>query len=355
MMCSVVGAVALLSATVNRHEPTPLKLVYPGYFGNRITVPDDNPTTEEGVRLGRMLFYETAMSSSHKVSCATCHKQELAFTDGLRFSAGHDGTPQVRNTMSLANLLWVRRLFWDGRANSLEDQALIPLTQAHEMGQAMDVSVKNLQALPAYRRLFTAAFGSDNITEKAVVKALAQFERTLISADSKYDRYLQGKYSPTASEKAGMALFFANPDPAKGVRGAGCGHCHGGPKTFVELFHNNGLDSIAADKGRQPITGQPFDEGRFRVPTLRNIALTAPYMHDGRFATLEEVVDHYNSGLKSSAMLSVFLKEASNEAGGKSLRLTVQERADVVAFLRMLTDSTFITNPLFSDPFTKSR
>ncbi len=344
--------VAVCAATVH-HSPTPLKLIYPVYFGNRINVPVDNVTTKEGVALGRMLFYETSLSANGKISCGTCHQQRFAFTDGKRFSIGVNGHTMIRNTMSLANLLWVRNLFWDGRIRSLEEQTKFPLTAVHEMGQQMALSVKKLEASPTYKRLFKAAFDSDTITEAGVMKAIAQFERTLISANSKYDAYLQERYVPTESESNGIKMFFTNPNPAKAIRGAGCGHCHGGPKTFVELFHNNGLDKLLMDRGRQTITGQPMDEGRFRVPTLRNIALTAPFMHDGRFKTLEEVVEHYNSRLQPSPMLSVFLRDNSNETGAKNLKLTVEEKKDLIAFLHMLTDSTFITNKAFSNPHIK--
>lgn len=352
VFCFVVATVGLMSAGLRLHRPAkPLTILYPDYFGNRISIPADNPTTEEGVHLGRMLFYETALSASNKVSCATCHKQELAFTDGLRFSAGHDGMPQTRNTMSLANLLWVRSFFWDGRAKGLEAQAETPLTAAHEMGQAMDLSCGKLRDKKTYGPLFREAFGSDEITAERIAKALAQFERTLVSASSRYDDYLQGKYTPTPSEAAGMKLFYADPDPERGIRGAACGHCHSGPKTYNELFHNNGLDPVPKDLGREAITGQVYDRGRFRVPTLRNVALTAPYMHDGRFKTLEEVVDHYSDHLVPSAALSTVLQHRSNVRGGVSLHLTAQEKADVVRFLKMLTDSSFVTNKSFSNPF----
>ncbi len=176
--------------------------------------------------------------------------------------------------MSLANLLWVRNFFWDGRANGLEAQAQVPLTDAHEMGQALELSAKKLQNTHPYPTLFKKAFGSSYITGDQIVKALAQFERTLISANAKYDDYLRGQYEPTTSEQNGMDLFFSNPSSNK--RGAGCAHCHGGPKTFTEQYHNNGLDSISKDAGRETITGRSYDRGRFRVATLRNIALTAP-------------------------------------------------------------------------------
>ncbi|RBL90956.1 cytochrome-c peroxidase [Chitinophaga flava] len=353
MKIIVVGMMtALLAAGVSVvRKPVPAALSWPAYFGNRVFVPADNPTTEEGVQLGRMLFYEKALSVNDKMSCATCHQQAKAFTDGKTFSAGADGTLQPRNTMALVNLLWVRLLFWDGRAAGLEEQAITPLTAPHEMGQSLENAAAKLRQRKHYPALFLRVFGNDSITGDRIVKALAQFERTLISANSRYDQYLQGKYQPTVSESKGISLFYTNPDPSRNIRGASCGHCHGGPKTYSDLFHNNGLDAVPADKGRQNITGQAYDNGRFRVATLRNIALTAPYMHDGRFKTLEEVIDHYSEHIAQSETLSPFLQRSSNIPEGTSLQLFPQEKKDLLAFLHMLTDSSFITDPRFSNPF----
>lgn len=330
-------------------EPYPLE--YPAYFGNRTNVPADNPLTRQGVDLGRRLFYETALSANNKISCGSCHQQRLAFTDGKAFSTGIDSTPTDRSAMSLANLLWVRHFFWDGRAGSLEAQAVTPLTAPHEMGQSLTITAEKLRHKKGYSALFNAAFGTDSITGDAIVKALSQFERTLISASAPYDRYLEGKFQPDAAALHGMQLFFTAPEPAKQIRGANCGHCHGGPKLFLELFHNNGLDSMPTDAGREKLTGLAADRGRFRVPTLRNIALTAPYMHDGRFQTLEQVLDHYSEHIVSSASLSPLLRNMSNVTGGTSLQLRPQEKKDIIAFLHLLTDSAFITNPQFANPF----
>jgi cytochrome c peroxidase len=257
--------------------------------------------------------------------------------------------------MSLANLLWVRNFFWDGRSPGLEHQAVFPLTDPHEMGQSLEESSRKLQQTRLYPALFQQAFGSSTIRGAEITKALAQFERTLISANSKYDSYLQGNYQPTAEELEGLALFSARPQPVQKIRGANCAHCHGSPKTFIELFHNNGLDSVFADAGRSGITGHSIDRGRFRVPTLRNIVLTAPYMHDGRFTTLEEVLDHYSDHIRSSESLSPFIQEVSNDVGGTSLRLTETEKKNIIHFLHLLTDSTFIQNPAFSDPQVKKK
>jgi len=353
-----MGLLICLSAmVVNRRQatnpPTPLPLQYPAYFGNRLFIPDSNPCTVEGVALGRRLFYETRLSANNSVSCSFCHRQELAFTDGGAFSVGIDGSLTNRSSMSLANLAWSRHYFWDGRADGLEEQARTPLTNPHEMGQELAVSARKLQATKTYPLLFKKAFGSTVITGNGIVNALAQFERTLISCNSKYDKYLRGEYQPTTSELNGIALFYTNPDPAGNIRGAACSHCHSGPKTFAELYHNNGLDSLSKDAGREGISKQPADKGRFRVVTLRNIALTAPYMHDGRFQTLPAVVDHYSDHITSSHTLSIFLQINSNTVNGTQLDLTAQEKHDLVAFLQMLTDSTFITDKRFSNPFVK--
>ncbi|NLR57202.1 c-type cytochrome [Chitinophaga polysaccharea] len=331
--------------------PEPYVPVYPANFGNRLNIPADNPLTKEGVLLGRMLFYEPLLSANNKISCGSCHQQQRAFTDGKKFSTGIDSIPTERNSMSLANLLWVRHFFWDGRVESLEQQALTPLTALHEMGQPLDISASKLRRNQHYRALFNAAFGNSNITGDQIVHALAQFERTLISANAPYDRYLAGQYQLPPAGERGMQLFMTAPDPGKKIRGANCAHCHGSPKLYMELFHNNGLDSLPLDPGREKLTGLAADRGRFRIPTLRNIALTAPYMHDGRFSTLEEVLDHYSEHIIQSPSLSPVLRNTSNDVNGTSLKLSRSEQKDIIAFLQLLTDSTFINNPQFSNPF----
>ena len=322
-------------------EKGPYTLSYPAYFGNRLNIPSDNPMTKEGVYLGRLLFYEPRLSAGDKRSCGSCHQQERAFTDGRRFSPGVDGQLTTRNAMSLENLAWIKQFFWDGRAPSLEAQALTPMTSPHEMGQSLARSAWKLNRTREYPPIFKAVFGVDSIRGDQIVKAITQFERTLVSAGSRYDLYLEGKYQPTPEEASGMALFMG-----ESPRGVGCAHCHGGPKLFLELYHNNGLDSFPQDPGRETVTGYPEDKGRFRVPSLRNIALTAPYMHDGRFGTLDEVIDHYSEHILPSATLSPLLRNPG-------LGLTKSEKACLISFLRMLTDSTFITDPRYADPHQK--
>lgn len=343
-------AAAILAAFVaDEPGPTgPYALRYPPSFGGRFSIPADNPLTREGVKLGRLLFYETRLSSTKTISCGSCHEQARAFTDGRARSVGVSGRPTRRNAMSLVNLLWVRQLFWDGRANGLEEQVLVPLYHPDEMGLKPGEAARALQRVAPYPVLFRRAFGSDTITDARVAQALAQFERTLISANSRYDEYQAGHYALSAAEARGLRLFNAAPAPERGSRGGNCAHCHGGPKLMQEVFHNNGLDQHPTDFGRQEITGLALDVGRFRAPTLRNVALTAPYMHDGRLPTLEAVLDHYSDHVQASPTLSHELMADGNAQPG--LRLTPGEKADLVAFLRLLTDSAFVTNPAFADP-----
>jgi len=351
MALILAGITAISSGSYRDPVPVgPYPFVYPANFGNRINIPVDNPTTLQGVYLGRMLFYETRLSANNTLSCGSCHKQEYAFTDGKAFSEGVDHVLTPRSSMSLTNLLWARKLFWDGRATGLEAQAIVPMANPHEMGQSLEASAQKLQADTEYPGLFKLVYGDDAITRDRIVKAIAQFERTLISANSKYDQYLAHTYTPTDDELKGMELFNQSPQPGKGMRGANCAHCHGGPKTYMELFHNNGLDSLPKDNGIEALTGLASDRGRFKVPTLRNIALTAPYMHDGRFRTLDEVLEHYSEHVVQTDALSTVFRGESNEAGGKQLKLTKEEKKQIIAFLNMLTDRTFVTDPRFSDP-----
>lgn len=350
LLCTIVLVLTSSSPGDMLRDRDPYPLVYPAYFGNRFEIPADNPTTKPGVQLGRALFYDPILSSNGKVSCASCHRQDKAFSDGFQFSIGVDSVPTRRNSMSLANLLWVRNLFWDGRSRSLEDQASIPMFDVHEMNQPADISALKLRHHPEYRKMFEAAFGDRIISGDRVIKALAQFERTLISANSDYDKYLSGSYAPSPAEQRGMDLFFGN--NATGIR-TNCAHCHGSPRLMVELFHNNGLEAEPADHGREDFTQDPADRGRFRVPTLRNIAVTAPYMHDGRFTTLRQVLDHYSDHIQPSATLSPFIPDSIDHTGRRGSLLDEAQKNDIVAFLEMLTDSTFLTNPDFGPPPVK--
>jgi cytochrome c peroxidase len=253
--------------------------------------------------------------------------------------------------MALANVMWSPDLNWDGAKSKLEEQARVPLESPIEMHQAVSVSVQKLQKTSTYPALFRKAFGSSTITEENLLKALAQFERTLVSANSRYDRSITNTTLLSADEKAGRDLFFTH--AMQGVRGAECFHCHNAP-TFASprnTFFNNGLDITFTDQGRGAITGKAADMGMFKAPTLRNIALTAPYMHDGRFKTLEEVLDHYSDHVQlTSPGLHVSLQESTNNPFTKRMNLEPYEKRQIIAFLHTLTDSSFVNNPKFSDP-----
>jgi cytochrome c peroxidase len=344
------------------YDPQPYPLQPPWYFPDSLQLSADNPLTEEGVDLGRMLFYEKQLSADNSVSCASCHQQERAFSDGQQFATGVGGAIFRRNSMSLHNLLWVSRLNWNGSASSLEEQAIMPLTNPLEMGlTSVDEAVVRLQSTDNYPEHFFRAFGSDSITDENLLKALAQFQRTLISDDSRLDRYWRGEYEPTELEARGIDLFYTHPDPSQGIRGGNCGDCHLGPFTGGAIeafngFHNNGLDRDESLKeGLAESTANAFDRGKFRAPSLRNIALTAPYMHDGRFQSLEEVLAHYDEHIQMSQTLDPLIRQASNEplVAGEPVKLHLREdeKEALLAFLHMLTDSTFIEDERFSNPF----
>ncbi|MEM9454960.1 MAG: cytochrome c peroxidase [Myxococcota bacterium] len=342
--------------------PTPLDgWRTPFYFGG-FEVPFDNPMTVEGRELGRMLFYEKRLSANDQISCGTCHRQERAFTDGRRLARGIDDRRSERNTMSLANLLWgPQRFFWDGRAESLEAQAGQPILNPDEMGSTWGDVIKKLEDTDDYPAKFEAAFGTREITATRISRALATFERTLVSHQSKYDRYLRGETTLSVREQQGRQLFMTHPDVAAGIRGANCVDCHSqfltsGFRPDFDGFRNNGLDAAhQPGAGLEHVTGDELDRGKFKTPTLRNIELTAPYMHDGRFTTLDEVIDHYDEHIKPSETLDPLIREARNEAqnaprDSPSLSLTDEEKDALVAFLRTLTDHEFISNEEFTDP-----
>jgi cytochrome c peroxidase len=345
--------------TVNPTDPegpavaaTPYTLEVPSTFPAMVPAPADNPTTVEGVALGRRLFYEQALSVNNAVSCASCHRQELAFTDGLARAQGVNGTLSPRSAMSLANLAWEPKLTWDGAASSLETQARIPIENPVEMHQTLGAGVARLQATTTYPTLFRKAFGSSTITEINMLKALAQFERTLISSNSRFDQFRRGNRTAlTSLEQQGLMLFTTHPNGT--LRGGNCGDCHSGDLQTNHTFSNNGLDLTFSDLGLGLQTGRPTDNGKFRVPSLRNIALTAPYMHDGRFTTLAQVVDHYNEHVMlNSPTVDPLLLNTTNDPLQRSttLDLTVDEKAKIVAFLQTLTDTTFTHDRRFSKP-----
>ncbi len=334
-------------------EPAPVPTPYPLSFPERIqppAIPAVNPLTQEGVELGRLLFYEKKLSGNNTLSCGSCHQQQLAFTDGKALSTGIDGLTTTRSSMSLVNLAWNKNFNWDGVAASLEDQARIPIENPVEMHQNLAEAVQELQNTAAYPPLFKQAFGTSTISSDLMLKALGQFTRSLVSFNSRYDQYRAGQAILTSDEQEGLQLFITHPDPSRRLRGGNCGDCHGSDFFTLQQFHNNGLDANLTDKGRSLITGKAGDEGKFKAPSLRNIAVTAPYMHDGRFSTLEEVLDHYNEHIQNaSPNLDPLIIEASNNVRGNSLALTPAEKAKIIKFLHTLTDESFLQDERFAE------
>lgn len=334
------------STETNTYVPTPSPLQIPQLFQDNIispVIPIDNPQTVEGIALGKKLFFDNILSGNNTQACASCHNPANAFTDPARFSVGIDGSIGTRNSMPLFNMAWNydEKFFWDGRVFSLEHQALEPVTNPIEMNNIWETVVTRLQQHPEYPQLFEQAFGTIPITKELTTKAIAQFERTLISANSKFDRYLQDLAALTPQEENGLNVFM---DETKGD----CFHCHGNPNNPLwtdNIFHNNGLDATFSDLGLGEVSGDPADNGKFKSPSLRNLAFSAPYMHDGRFNTLEEVINHYSEGLQDSPTIDPLMKKV--DEGG--VHLTVQDKADLKAFLLSLSDPSFINNPAFNN------
>lgn len=331
--------------------PTPYELDIPDYLPRPI-LDADNPLTVEGIELGRRLFYDDIMGRDSSFSCAACHVQEKAFTDGRGLALGVGGRVSPRSAMSIVNMVFNANGFhWAGEHGTLWEQAIHPVENMLEMDEDWANVLRRIRRHEDYPARFRNVFGVDRASEierEMVVKAIAQFESTIISADTKFDRVVyrnEGFF--TEEEQFGAdSLFFIENVPV-GALHPGCGHCHNAPSFGDNQFKNNGLDDVErledfADLGRGAVTGSRFDNGKFRTPTLRNIALTAPYMHDGRFATLEEVVDHYAAGGHGVQ------NEDPNITG---FPLTERKKRALVAFLNTLTDQSLTTDERFSDPF----
>jgi cytochrome c peroxidase len=335
-------------------QPTPYNLELPDHFAIIFppTIPEDNQLTVEGVALGKKLFFEKRLSANNQLSCGGCHKPESAFNDpGNPVGIGINGRIGFRNVMPLFNLAWIpsfdSEFNWNGSRATLEEQAFDPVTLHFEMGETWPNVVRKLQNDPEYPDMFLAAFGTDVIDSNLVVKAIAQFERTLISGNSRMDEYVKeilglnppGSSTLTAQELRGFNIYTSE-------RGD-CFHCHGNvnlrnPLWTDHEFRNNGLD-MNPDSGLASITKNPADMGKFKTPSLRNLVFTAPYMHDGRFQTLEEVIDFYSTGVQDSP----FTDQLMADRGSLIANLTNQEKEDLLAFLKTITDSTFVNNPDF--------
>lgn len=338
-----------MSKEIPEYDGSLYQLEYGSFPSPKIA--KDNPLTVQGVKLGRMLFYEKALSADGSQACASCHFQEFAFTDSARFSIGVRGKKGGRHAMNVFNMAWnENQFFWDGRAELLRHQSLLPIQDELEMDETLENVVAKLSIDQRYLDQFTRAFGEDKITSERISLALEQFMNSITSTNSKYDEFLLDTNVFDESEKRGLELFMTEYNPFFPEQsGADCQHCHSGFNFENDKYMNNGLDSDSemSDLGREKATGNPSDKGKFKVTSLRNIAITAPYMHDGRFATLEEVVEHYNSKIKPSTTLDPALEQTRE----KGLFLTDRDKKDLVAFLKTLTDKELMTNPAYSNPF----
>ena len=335
-----LGSMVLLSVacTTDPVEPIPSESRVPPHLAP-VPVPADNPLTPAKIELGRRLFYDKRLSSQGTVSCASCHRQELSFSDAPnQVSRGVFNALGQRNAPSLLNVAYRPHYFWDGRAASLEDQAMTAFLSSVEM-DADTMAVSALLRSEAYRDSWKAAFSDTAVSMRRAMMAIASFERTIVSADSRYDRYVLGDRSALSEqERRGMNLFFSSRSM--------CGSCHGGQDLTNDQFQNIGLFNHYFDRGRFNVTKNPADDGLFKTPSLRNVALTPPYMASGDsdkgpLTTLEQVVEHYNEGGTPFS---------NKDRRVKKLGLTKSEVADLVAFMKALTDSSSLTRPEWSAP-----
>lgn len=344
-------------------KPTPYELNIPKGFPTRLNIPADNPLTVEGIELGRYLFYDGRLSGrtdpDSLMSCGTCHLQQFAFECGIEhpvFTGGYphglNGSKTPNVMLSLQNLVWNESGYeWNGCVNSqnskgfrnIEDIVYQGVVSKHEIAGDTSRTVALIQSIKGYPELFEKAFGSPKVTFKNMSRAIAQFLRTLTSTDSKFDKYLRGEVQLSEVELSGYVLFVTE-------NGGDCFHCHGGdgnPLFTTNLFYNNGIDSVfSKTNDRFSITGVNSDIGAYKAPTLRNVELTGPYMHDGRFKTLEEVIDFYSEGVNTSP----YIHPLMHHSIGGGVQLTPKEKKDIIAFIKTLRDETFLTNPDFSRP-----
>jgi cytochrome c peroxidase len=293
-----------------------------------------NPLTKEKVALGRALFHDPILSRDNTISCSSCHLPNTAFTHvDHDLSHGIDGRIGTRNSPALINLAWGKSFMWDGAVNHIEVQALAPIENHLEMDETIANVAKKLQAKPAYTAMFKQAYGDSLVTGERTLKAMAQFMLTLVSADSKYDKVQRGEATFNEWEAKGYTLFRAN-----------CASCHKEPLFTNEAFENNGLavDTTLSDYGRYKITLRATDSLKFKVPTLRNVEVSYPYMHDGRFKNLQMVLFHYTNGIQRSATLANQLKNG--------ITLGEDDKRCLIAFLKTLTDEAFLHNPSFQPP-----
>lgn len=314
-----------------------IKFEQPANFPSPFYQFEGNPLTLKGFELGKKLFYDVRLSADKSVSCGSCHQQFAAFAHlDHNVSHGVNNCLGKRNAPVLFNLAWQKELFWDGGAKNLEISPLNAISDPCEMATDVNTIVAFLNQTQPYPQMFKAAFGNATANSQNMLRALAQFMASMVSANSKYDKVMRNpaQNSFTTDELAGYELFKKN-----------CSGCHSEP-LFTDLsYRNTGLDLVSIDEGRKHITEQQNDLGKFRVPTLRNIELSGPYMHDGRFTSLEQVLEHYNSGVKPTSNLDGMLQQGSK----LGIALSPTQKQQIISFLKTLTDDEFISNKQFSE------
>ncbi len=301
-----------------------------------IPYPEDNPITQEKIELGRKLFYDNIVSADRSIkSCSHCKKQSNAFSDPRKVSRGFNDNPEFRNATPMVNLAYREEFFWDGSVQSLEEQVYESITRPVTFNMDTNKLKQRLLGDPQYPELFRRAFGEESEPSAFLVsKAIATFVRTMVSGNSPYDQYVNGDSSAlNESEKRGMDLFFSER--------TNCASCHSGFMFTDEKYHNTGLESHYFDHGRYYVTGNIYDKGKFMTPTLRNVEVSGPYMHNGELESLEEVIEHYNSGGSQFINKDTIIKP---------LKLSEQQQEDLVNFLKALTDEEFLDNPKYKNP-----
>lgn len=322
------------------YKATPVDFKKPANFPEPAYALANNPLTEEGIELGRQLFYDPRLSRDTSVSCGFCHQQFVAFAHADHSLAhGIGGQFGTRNAQALQNLAWSREFFWDGGVTNLDGLPMAPIENPVEMDIKLPDALDRVRRIPKYPPLFKQAFGSDTVTTARFMKALSQFMLTMVSANSRYDKYIRKETGGdlTSDELAGLTIFKAK-----------CATCHATDLFTDNTFRNNGLDldSKLNDQGRYRITLNEADRLKFRVPSLRNIERSSPYMHDGRMATLDQVLDHYSDGVKDSPTLDPVLRQN----GRPGIGLSVTEKRQLIAFLLTLTDTNYLTDRRLSAP-----
>ena len=355
VFCLVIG-IYFLSTSCRKspppepHTPTPYQIEIPYGFPTNLNIPTDNPMSVEGIELGRTLFYDGRLNGrTHPdslMSCFTCHQQENGFEVGKPrpYPFGVTGQSTHHAMLPMINLVWNMGTFgWDGSVGSIEEDVLVVISAPTEFDSSPEKVVNTIKNIDGYPELFKKAFGTNEVTVDRIAKAIAQFVRTLISSDSKFDKYLRGEEQLSPEELRGFVLFTTE-------EGADCFHCHGGsgnPLFTTNKFYNNGKDSVFSDPfDRFGITGDPMEKGAYKATTLRNIELTGPYMHDGRFETLDEVIEFYSKHLINTPYIDPLMHHIVNDG----IQLTPNEKADLMAFIKTLRDEEFLTNPVFAKP-----